>query len=539
MRLNGENIDCKSGETILELAERAGVAIPTLCHLKGEKPFASCMVCVVEDSASGKLLPACSTLAQPDMDIKTDSPLVVEERLCAIELLLSEHLGDCEGPCRLACPAYLNVPDMIRRVVNGDLNAAERELRGALAFPRIISRVCDAPCEKGCRRGRVDESVSIKALARFVVEASLAAPERVDRSDGVDGANPTHPSVAVVGGGPAGLACAFHLSRLGIDCEVFESKSECWGGLYNIPEETLPRRILDEELENLRSMGVKVRLNSEIGDDALRGLRSEFSAVVIAVGANQHPPFDAASGSEPPFALEYTERGIHSDSASFATSLENVYALGDALLSLRKSVRSVADAKLLAERLAERFSDLKLKKDDESFNSRFGKLFPGDLDEFMKIADKRGRSVFVDSAEVSSRENAIAEAERCMECDCAAAEKCRLRELADKFGAKQKRRASRVKDERRGFIRILDEDLLFEPGKCVKCGRCLAVCAKFAEKRGPGFVNRGYDMEIAFPFGVSPKIGLGKAAAECVDVCPTGAIAWKIGKRVRVDGTRS
>jgi NADH dehydrogenase/NADH:ubiquinone oxidoreductase subunit G len=112
-----------------------------------------------------------------------------------------------------------------------------------------------------------------------------------------------------------------------------------------------------------------------------------------------------------------------------------------------------------------------------------------------------------------------------MRCDCAAGDDCRLRELANEFKAKQSNCATRRRDERRPYTRVLDDHIIFEPGKCVKCGRCSAICARFAEKNGPGFTNRGYDTEIAFPFGVGPIEGLGTAVDECVKACPTGAIA--------------
>jgi hypothetical protein len=138
------------------------------------------MVCVVEDIATNKLLPACSTLAQPDMDIKTDTESVAEQRLCAIEFLLSEHLGDCEAPCRLSCPAYLDVPKIIRLAALGNIEYAETILRDALAFPRIVSRLCDAPCEKGCRRGRRDASVSIKMIERFIADNACKEQSKRD-----------------------------------------------------------------------------------------------------------------------------------------------------------------------------------------------------------------------------------------------------------------------------------------------------------------------------------------------------------------------
>lgn len=575
MKLNGEHISIEKGETILDVANRAQVSIPTLCHLRGEKPLASCMVCVVEDNTTRKLHPACSTIAQPDMDIRTDTESVAEQRLCAIELLLSEHLGDCEGPCRLSCPAFLDVPQIIRLAASSDLEHAGKMLRDMLAFPRIVSRLCDAPCEKGCRRGRRDASVSINMIERYVADNAATEESKIEqnfeinvnsvreisgdgemnnrRDDDYSGSSETHElhcgsssgthelhcgsssetlklhSIAIIGGGPAGLACARHLTRLGFACEIFERKAKCWGGLSNISESILSAELLDEELDALKNAGVVIHVNHLIATDdnkALSEFRRKYSVVIVATGPISAMKECKDSGV---FGLESTEQGILTDSASFATSQKGVFAVGDVVLPLRKMIQTVADAKILSERIAEKLLGCEYVRASETFNSRFGKLFPDDLDEFMKPANENSRTTPTDKKSGFSKQELANEAERCMKCDCAATNDCRLRELADEFGAKQAKRATRRRDERRTFIRIFDKEIIFEPGKCVKCGRCIAICAKFAEKHGPAFIHRGYDTEIAFPPGVSPQKGLGKAVDACVDACPTGAIAS--GKR--------
>lgn len=524
MKLNGKNISIESGDTILDIANRAGVPIPTLCHLRGEKPFASCMVCVVEDVAANKLRPACSTLAQPDMDIRTDTDSVVEERLCAIEFLLSEHLGDCEAPCRISCPAYLDIPKIIRLAACGDIDSAGAILRDVLAFPRIVSRLCEAPCEKGCRRGRRDASVSIKMIERFVADKNCQynKPNPACESRG-ETREPL--SIAIIGGGPAGLACAYHLTRLGLACEIFERNPQCWGGVSNIPESILPANLLDEELEALENAGTLVHTNHLIAADdekALCELREKHSAVVVATGS-----FPVGENGENPtiFGLQTTEQGVLADSASFATSLEGVFAVGDAVVPLRKMIQVVADAKILSERISEKLLGIKHIRASETFNSRFGKLFPGDLDEFMKIANETGRTAFSETQKEMSARDVSLEASRCLRCDCVANHDCDLRKLADEFGAKQANRASRRRDDRRNFTRVFDGNIIFEPGKCVKCGRCSAICARFAEKNGPALTKRGYETEIAFAFGISPSKGLGTVAEECAKACPTGAIS--------------
>jgi NADPH-dependent glutamate synthase beta subunit-like oxidoreductase len=111
------------------------------------------MVCVVEDTARGRLLPACAAKAEAGMVIETDSETVHNARRAVLELLLSEHQGDCEAPCERACPAGLNIPLMLRCLMRGDQEAAQALARRALVLPATLGRVCTAPCEAGCRRG--------------------------------------------------------------------------------------------------------------------------------------------------------------------------------------------------------------------------------------------------------------------------------------------------------------------------------------------------------------------------------------------------
>ena len=102
--IDGTSIAVPEEVTLLEAARLAGVTIPTLCHLDSLEPDAACMICVVEDRATGRLVPACSSPAKAYREIATDNEHVRRARKAALELLVSEHLGDCEAPCRRACP---------------------------------------------------------------------------------------------------------------------------------------------------------------------------------------------------------------------------------------------------------------------------------------------------------------------------------------------------------------------------------------------------------------------------------------------------
>ncbi|MHC4914941.1 MAG: 2Fe-2S iron-sulfur cluster-binding protein, partial [Planctomycetota bacterium] len=175
LRVDGREVEVPAGATVLDAARAAGASVPTMCFLKGLEPSASCMVCSVRDAASGRTLPACSARAAEGMELVTDDPGIRDFRRTAVELLLDEHAGDCEGPCRRACPAHMDIALMIRQIAAGRLDEAAAAVRRDIPFASILGRICPAPCEKACRRGLHDAPVSICLLKRFLADRELAA----------------------------------------------------------------------------------------------------------------------------------------------------------------------------------------------------------------------------------------------------------------------------------------------------------------------------------------------------------------------------
>ena len=114
--IDGQDVSVPRGATLLRGAEKLGIDIPTLCYLKDRDPLTSCMVCMVEIEGRPDPVPACSTPAVEGMRVCTNSESVFAIRRAALELLLSEHLGDCMGPCQMACPAHMDIPLMIRQI---------------------------------------------------------------------------------------------------------------------------------------------------------------------------------------------------------------------------------------------------------------------------------------------------------------------------------------------------------------------------------------------------------------------------------------
>lgn len=220
--IDDREVEVADGATILDAAQKLGIEIPTLCFLHGCKPSTSCMVCVVKVHGSANLVPACGAVVRDGMEVESGSDEVCEARRAALELLLSDHLGDCMGPCQVACPVHMEIPLMIRRIEAGRFRDAIATIKRDIALPAVLGRICPKPCENVCRRGMFDEAVSICLLKRFVADVDLGSEEPYLPFC----KPPIGKNVAIVGAGPTGLAAAYHLRQQGFGCVIFDDHNE-------------------------------------------------------------------------------------------------------------------------------------------------------------------------------------------------------------------------------------------------------------------------------------------------------------------------
>ncbi len=286
--LNGKQIEVAAGSTIRQAAESQGVHIPTFCHDDRLKPFASCFLCVVDVENARGLVPACSTQVAPGMVIETDNERVTKSRKMALDLMLSDHAGDCIAPCEETCPANIDIQGYIAHLANNDPNAAVRLIKERNPLPVVCGRICPHPCESQCRRGLVDEPVAINPLKRFASEHDLESGPFLHEAGPDSGKR-----VAIVGGGPAGLSAAFYLRRMGHAVEIFEALPELGGmARYGIPRFRMPWDLMDKEIKAIIDLGVKVNYNQRLGTDfTIAELKSKgFDAVLLATGAHKPKP---------------------------------------------------------------------------------------------------------------------------------------------------------------------------------------------------------------------------------------------------------
>ena len=185
-------------------------------------------------------------------------------------------------PCKSACPAGMDVPRYVDLITQGKFAQAIAVIREKVPFPATLGRVCFAPCEDACRRGALNEPIAIRTLKRFAAEQDTGLWRQ-----GSKRAPATGKRVAIVGSGPAGLTAGYYLAKLGHSVTVFEALPEPGGMMrFGIPQYRLPRKILDAEIEDIKSVGVDIRTNSRV--DSLDELFQQgYRAIFLAVGAHQ------------------------------------------------------------------------------------------------------------------------------------------------------------------------------------------------------------------------------------------------------------
>ncbi|MEI7937089.1 MAG: FAD-dependent oxidoreductase [Verrucomicrobiota bacterium] len=316
LTIDGHPASVPPGTTILAAARTLGLAVPTLCHVEGFDPSASCFLCAVKIEGRPNLWPSCATPVAEGMIVINDSDEVRAARKTSIELLLSDHAGDCVGPCKTGCPAHLDIPNFIERISAGDTKQATEIVTNDLTLPASLGRVCPRLCEERCRQCEVKDALSIRNLHRFVADLGQRASAAPVSGNGAPakaaGGTPTQPSkrVAIVGAGPAGLAAAHHLLRKGHGAVLFDAHPHAGGMLrYGIPAFRLPRQVLDAEIGMIRDLGAEFRLGKRLGRDFTLGdLRRDFDAVFLAIGAQGSRGLGCPGEELATPALEFLEK---------------------------------------------------------------------------------------------------------------------------------------------------------------------------------------------------------------------------------------
>lgn len=518
--IDGRPVEVQPGESVLAAAQKLAIDIPTLCYLEKCGPLNSCQVCLVK--SNGKLVPSCGTKVAPGMAIESETEEVHEARRTALELLFSDHVGDCLSPCHRLCPLGLNIPVMLRHVAAERLDEAAVVVRQAMPLAGILGRLCHHPCEQGCRRGNWDDPAAIRDMERVVADHDCkSATPYTPLCNPASGK-----SVVIIGAGPTGLTAAFYLARNGHRVTVCDRASEAGGSLREVPEQTLPASVRADEIATLTRMGIEFKLGVELGREVTaEGLTRGFDAILLTVG-------ELTIQDVPKLGVPMAGKLVKTDPNTSQTHVERVFAAGSCVRPQKQLVKAMAEGRATAECVHRFLIGKPVRRPEKPFTSMMGKLAPAELKTFI-LASKAGGSVSpCDRCAGHSKAEAATESSRCLHCDCASSGNCVLQHYAQVYNAD----ASRFRTERRQYEQQEQPGgIIFEPGKCIVCGICVKLAELAAEPLGLTFIGRGFDVRVSAPFDRTIEEGLQKVAAECVEQCPTGALVFAEKKLAAVN----
>lgn len=515
IKIDRKEFQVPDGMSVLGAARMHGIDVPSMCYREGKPHFTSCMICMVKDEKNGKLFPSCSVKAMDGMEIITRDEEVEESRRMALELLLSEHVGDCEAPCQVTCPAHMDIPLMNRLLADGKFKEALKVVRQDIALPAVFGRICPAPCEGACRRKSIDSAVSICLLKRYAGDHDLLG----DSTTVGDKRPSTGKRVAIIGAGPAGLAAAYYLQLRGHSCDVYDSRIYAGGSLWSEVENgVLEEDVLRAEISIIEKLGVQFHNEVRVDAGKYKELLSEVDAIVLA-GGEVKEGSDELKG----YGLELTARGVEVDAKTYQTSNPRVFAAGSVIRPAKLAIRTLGHGKEVAFSVDQYVSGEEVKGEPVIFNSRFGKLIDGELAEYLKESNDGARLEPENKSDGFTLEQVKEEAARCLHCDCRELNNCKLRLLSEEYNASQKHYWP---EERKVVQKHVQHDLvIYEPNKCIKCGICVHITEEYKEKFGLSFIGRGFDVVIGVPFGEALSEGLVEVAELVIESCPTGAMS--------------
>jgi NADPH-dependent glutamate synthase beta subunit-like oxidoreductase len=281
LTINNQPVQVDEGTTLLQAARAMDIEVPTLCYWEGVRPMNSCMLCVMRNADNGTLVPSCSTVCVDGMNIETDSGDVANARKDVLELIISEHVGDCEAPCSHTCPASMNIPVMMREIYDSDYDSAAYTVTNGLVFPWTLGYICPAPCENPCRRKSYDDDDgnSPAAQDRRVEIASSDNPELLE--------TPEHSGkkcVAIVGAGITGMSARGCARKFGHAVHVIDER-ESEGRRQDAPHDrgrTAEARARFRNRQLIEKLGVKFEYGREVNGDLDATPAENYDIVILA-----------------------------------------------------------------------------------------------------------------------------------------------------------------------------------------------------------------------------------------------------------------
>lgn len=360
------------------------------------------------------------------------------------ELLNKQDLCivDEPAPCSAICPIHVDVISFVEELKKGNFKKAYKILNKKMPFTRIISKICDHPCEKECLREELGGAIQISKLEAAAAESGYTPPKKglpIPRKNS---------KMAVIGGGISGLTAAQLLDKKGYSTTIYEAAERLGGSLWNFTPDRLSEELLNEEIENLKDAKIKIELKTEVGRDiSLKEILAEFNAVYLAAGS--------------------WHKNYEIDLNTFQTEIDNLF-VGGALIKAHNNsiIQSVSTGLRAANSMIRFVNDKSLTASRENEGSQ-ETLFELNFD---KYSSEEKIELKLDSKNID--QHIIKEAERCLICHCTECmEACAHLEKFDVFPKRYIRKINHNNNIKLGNHRA--NELI---NSCALCGLCGEVC---------------------------------------------------------------
>lgn len=309
--------------------------------------------------------------------------------------LEEQCIQDCAPPCTSFCPVHVDIRQMVRAILQEDFAGGLKIFTKSVPFPEIIARTCNQPCQLQCNRDSTGGVIQVADLEWACVQYGGENPSKVTVLPAKKA------RIAVIGAGLSGLTAAFELSKKGYQVSLFEEKTQLGGCLWNLPEEELPRPVIERETNLITRVGVDIRLGRRADPKQL--FSEEFDAVYLGIGKQGSIEFD----------LQTDRDGtIQIDPITFQTSRTNVFG-GGSMLHVYSSILSISDGRRAAisiDRFLQNVTLTASRVNEGAYQTRLVTNISNVLPTKVILPAQRSNGYI--------KKQAITEAERCLLCEC-------------------------------------------------------------------------------------------------------------------------
>lgn len=363
--------------------------------------------------------------------------------------LEDQCIQECAPPCSAHCPVHVDVRALASSIANGDLQSAYQTLTRVVPFPGIIARTCDQPCQAACYRKTKGGDIQIASLELASVNYAPETTIKITKLPQKDA------RILVIGGGLSGLTAAFDLSKKGYQVDLFEMKEHLGGRLWQFPETQLPREVIRNETEIVARAGVTLHLNTKVDTKFLSDI--SFDVCLLCLGQHGSNPLD----------LETDVIGkLVVDPITFQTSQAKVFAAGS-LLHEPSTIFSVSDGRRAAisiDRFLQNVSQSASRANEGAYDTRLVTNITR-VEPVEAIVPANIEAAF-------SKEEAAAEAKRCLQCDCM--ECVKVCEYLKHYGSYPRKYVRDIYNNLSIIMRARTANKMIN--SCTLCGLCGEVC---------------------------------------------------------------